>query len=150
MTLSIQPVTEENWRQIAALSLEEDQQINIESNQWSLLEAAYDNSLHWQPLALYQQQQVVGFAMIGAKDLGANSLWLDRLMIAADFQGQGLGKRFLAALLTYIQETQQVATVYLSIHTGNQVAAHLYTSMGFRDCHQQDPANGEWIYRYDY
>ena len=150
MALFIKEVTEENWRAIAALAVSEGQQVNIESNHQSLLEAAYDTSLHWQPLGLYRDQALVGFAMIGAENQTEKSIWLDRLMIDHRYQGQGLGRQFLQELLTYINTTRSITTVYLSIHQGNDVAARLYESIGFKDLHKTDPANREWIYMYSY
>lgn len=65
MGLLIKDVDESNWRDIVALSVSKDQEAFIETNGQSLLEAAYDVSLNWQPLALYDDRQLIGFSMIG-------------------------------------------------------------------------------------
>ena len=51
MTVRIEEVSQSTWRTIAALKVSESQHTFIEDNTTSLLEAAYDTSLHWVPLA---------------------------------------------------------------------------------------------------
>ena len=49
MTVRIEEVSQSTWRTIAALKVSESQHTFIEDNTTSLLEAAYDTSLHWVP-----------------------------------------------------------------------------------------------------
>lgn len=146
MEYLIKDVNEENWREVAALQVAPGQGSLIETNAESLLEAAYDRSFAWRPLALYRGNDLVGFAMIGAQDKKAQTLWLDRLMIAQAFQHQGLGRIFLQKLIAYIREHYQVTGIYLSLHEENTPAAALYLSEGFQDLKRYDPANGEAMY----
>lgn len=146
MEYLIKEVIEENWQAVAALQVAPEQGSLIETNAESLLEAAYDRSLDWQPLALYRDSELVGFAMIGAHDKKAQTLWLGRLMIAQPFQHQGLGRIFLRKLIAYIREHYQVTGIYLSLHEENTAAAALYLSEGFQDLKRYDPANGEAVY----
>lgn len=46
MTVRIEEVSQSTWRTIAALKVSESQHTFIEDNTTSLLEAAYDTSLH--------------------------------------------------------------------------------------------------------
>ena len=86
MTVRIEEVSQSTWRTIAALKVSESQRTFIEDNTTSLLEAAYDTSLHWVPLALYKEETIVGFAMVGAYNEQEQSIWLDRLMIDQHWQ----------------------------------------------------------------
>lgn len=147
MTLQIKEVDETNWREIVALSVAENQKNFIESNAQSLLEAAYDVSLHWRPLALYHQTRIVGFAMIGAKQ--GKEMWLDRLMIDEKFQGTGYGSLFVPLLLNFMKEHYGVNRIYLSVHDENEKIIPYYRRFGFIDSQQYDPENGERILYFD-
>ncbi|EOH88663.1 GNAT family N-acetyltransferase [Enterococcus pallens] len=148
MDLVIQPVNEKNWRQVVQLQVQPTQQDFIESNAQSLLEAAYDYSLHWHPLALYDADSLVGFAMIGA--LQEKSMWLDRVMIDQQFQGHGYGRQFIPLLLDYMQKTYDVERVYLSAHEENEKIFAYYEKLGFIDSKKHDSANGERIMYYKF
>ncbi len=83
-----------------------------------LLEAAYDVSLNWQPLALYDDRQLIGFSMIGAKQ--DKSMWLDRLMIDAKFQGKHYRTLFIPLLIDFMKEQYEIERIYLSVHEENE------------------------------
>lgn len=140
---SIKAVEESNWREVVALSVSEDQYEFIESNAQSLLEAAYDSTLEWHPLALYYKTKIVGFAMIGAKE--GTEMWLDRFMIGAEFQGQGYGSLFMPLLIDYMKQHYRITRIYLSVHDENEKIIPYYQRFGFIDSRQYDPANGERI-----
>ncbi|MGG5331825.1 GNAT family N-acetyltransferase [Enterococcus sp. AZ163] len=148
MNLFLQPVNEKNWRQVVQLKVHSKQANFIESNAQSLLEAAYDYSLHWHPLALYDENTLVGFAMIGA--LHEESMWLDRIMIDQQFQGKSYGKHFIPLLLEHMQQTFPVHRVYLSAHEENEKIFAYYQKLGFIDSNEHDPANGERIMYYNF
>lgn len=143
MSLLIKDVEEANWREVAALFVSEDQTDFIESNGQSLLEAAYDVSLQWRPLALYDEAQLIGFSMIGAKR--GEAMWLDRLMIDARFQGKGYGGRFMPLLIDYMKEHYSIKRIYLSAHEENEKIFAYYQRFGFIDSQKHDPKNGERI-----
>lgn len=143
MGLFIKDVDESNWREIAALSVSKDQEAFIETNGQSLLEAAYDVSLNWQPLALYDDRQLIGFSMIGAKQ--DKSMWLDRLMIDAKFQGKHYGTLFIPLLIDFMKEQYEIDRIYLSVHEENEKIIPYYQRFGFIDSQRHDPENGERV-----
>lgn len=144
--LKIHPVNQTNWREVAALTVAPQQSHFIESNQQSLLEAAYDHSLMWRPLALFNGDIAVGFAMVGAYDAVKHSVWLDRFMLHYHFQGKVLGSSFLKLLTTFLFSEFPVSKILLSLHEENSNAAALYRQHGFQDSGRYDPENGERIY----
>lgn len=148
MTVRIEEVSQSTWRTIAALKVSESQHTFIEDNTTSLLEAAYDTSLHWVPLALYKEETIVGFAMVGAYNEQEQSIWLDRLMIDQHWQKLGLGKKFMPLLLDYLFCHCTVEKIYLSAHKENKTIFSFYTAFGFRHTHHIDPENGELIMVY--
>lgn len=143
MGLVIKDVNESNWREIIALSVSKEQEAFIETNGQSLLEAAYDVSLQWRPLALYDDGQLVGFSMIGAKQ--DKSMWLDRLMIDAQFQGKNYGTLFIPLLIDFMKEQYEIKRIYLSVHEENERTIPYYQRFGFVDSQEYDPENGELV-----
>ncbi len=150
MTLTIIPVTQENWRQVIKLQVSKKQKHFIESNATSLLEAAYDKSYSWQPFALMTDEKTVGFAMIGAYDQLQKYIWLDRFMIDQDFQSKGYGRYFLEKLLVFIKLTWSVEMVVLSTHQQNKAAISFYEQNGFVNTTRLDEENGELMMTYTY
>ncbi|GCF95570.1 diamine N-acetyltransferase [Enterococcus florum] len=148
MSLLIKDVDETNWRKIVALSVSKNQQDFIESNAQSLLEAAYDVSLQWRPLALYDDAQLVGFSMVGAKR--GKEMWLDRIMIGTDFQGKGYGTKFISLLMDFMKEHYGINRIYLSVHDKNKKIIPYYQRFGFIDSQRYDPANGERLMYFDF
>jgi len=146
MRYQLKPITQDNWREAANLSVAENQKNLIEENRDSLLEAAYDRSLQWTPIGLYVDYKMVGFAMIGAENTTERSIWFDRFMIDYRHQKQGYGHALFRAVLNYLKDHyRQVDTIYLSVHKENVKAFPFYESFGFVQLNEEDPQNGELI-----
>lgn len=130
-TLNIAPVTDANYHAVSALQVAPSQRAFIEPNEQSLTEVSSAPQFEWHPLALLQDDVVVGFAMIGAYNAEQGYIWLDRFMIDVHFQHQGLGKLFLPKLCNWITNHWPVRDIVLSYDQTNQVAARLYAEHGF-------------------
>jgi diamine N-acetyltransferase len=132
MNIGIIEVTEKNKQEILALRIGDAQRSFVESNEQSLKDAQEYKS--FRPVGLYRDGELVGFAMYGyfqneGKD---GRVWLDRYLIDERFQGQGLGKIMLDALLVHLVEVYNCKEIYLSVYGKNLVAIHLYEKFGFR------------------
>ena len=101
----------------------------------------------WRPVAVEREGAVVGFAMYGyfAMYAPAGRVWLDRLLIDARWQGQGLGRAALRLLLHRLRREYGARDVYLSVVEGNAAAARLYESVGFVRTQEKD-TGGETVY----
>ncbi|MBC1500434.1 GNAT family N-acetyltransferase [Listeria weihenstephanensis] len=144
MNLRIERVDQTNWRQVTALSVSLNQKNFIESNTYSILEAHY--IADWYPVGLYSDDSLVGFAMYGCYE--NNSVWLDRLMIDQNYQGQGFGERFLKYLIEHLKNNFKIKNILLSFTPSNQVAKIFYEKKGFSNTNEIDE-NGELIYSYN-
>ncbi|EHN58943.1 GNAT family N-acetyltransferase [Oenococcus kitaharae] len=131
MELRIEPVTHDNFRAVMALTVSPSQCSYIEPNAKSLAEGQYDPQFDWHPFALTRDGTVVGFAMIGAFNASKKYIWLDRFMIDANQQHQGLGAQFLVLLKAFIPAHWPVQDIVLSYSADNLVARQLYLSQGF-------------------
>lgn len=141
-------ITSKNWRLVSKLQVDDHQQLHIETNEQSLLEAAYDTQYNWFPNAIVVNQQYIGFTMFGDYNTNDGSIWLDRLMIDQNFQGQGYGKAALDYLLKYLKQNFSITKIYLSVHETNKQAIQLYQSFGFVNTLNIDPTNKELIFIY--
>ena len=78
---------------------------------------------------LQRDNRIVGYGLISVDRDTAHLL---NLCIRPDFHGRGWGRRLLVHLLDQAS-SQGANTVYLEVRPTNQVALHLYYSLGFRE-----------------
>lgn len=143
MKYQLKPVTRENWKQVAHLTVAPHQTHLIETNWDSLLEATYVKEHDWLPIALYVDGQLVGFSMIGSSDKDKHSIWLDRFMIDQQYQNRGYGHALFKTVLNYLLQQHKAKKVYLRVHPENKKAYPFYESFGFTLLNDFNPVNGE-------
>ncbi len=95
MDVTLREVDASNWRKCATLEVKEEQRNFVRSVGFYLALCHYGGV--WHPLAIYQGDEVVGFVMWAVDS--DNSGWIGGLIIAAPFQGCGLGRAAVEALL---------------------------------------------------
>ncbi|WP_434301913.1 GNAT family N-acetyltransferase [Clostridium botulinum] len=141
MNLHLEEVTIKNWRSIAALKVNENQQNFIESNAYSLTEWKFVPDFH--PKAIYDNNKLIGFAMYGYFEKETR-LWLDRFMIDYKYQNKGYGKSSLELLISVMINEYKCNKIYLSTFKDNIGAIKLYEKFGFEFNGEFDE-NGELI-----
>jgi diamine N-acetyltransferase len=138
MTISLRPITIDNWRAVYDLTktLSAEQQKFVAPNGYSMLEALYDPDQRTRPRAVYADIEgtdtLVGFVMT-YYDAEYDEHWIDRLMVAGDYQGKGYGRAALAQTLDYFRTLPECKAVHISFEPENTPARALYASMGFLD-----------------
>lgn len=145
MTLSIQPCDLSNRDEIINLSVFDSQKNFIETNADSLKEA--DEFNFWRPCGLYDDRKLIGFAMYG-KIPDDETVWLDRFMIAKEFQKLGYGKKIIPLILKKIIDEYHCDKIYMSYTPQNIVMASYCRQFGFEETGEIDP-NGEIIMSLD-
>lgn len=146
MKLHLKPVTTTNRKEIETLSLYPYQIGYIESVKDCLLEASY--SKEWRTAGIYDNDTLVGFVMYGYfKKEG--QVWLDRILIDKQYQGQGYGKHAIGLLLDLLYQEYHQDKIYLSVYEANKAAIQLYQNMGFHFNGLED-TKGEKIMVYDF
>lgn len=78
---------------------------------------------------LERNDQVDGYCIM---QVGAGESHVLNLCVRVDAQSQGLGRRLLSRLLEVARE-HGADTILLEVRPTNQVARHLYTTMGFNE-----------------
>jgi diamine N-acetyltransferase len=120
------PVDATNRASCLALRVHRTQHTLIASNEKSLQQAAQNPQLVTR--ALVVADRVVGFAMFQKRADGSAYIW--RVMVDAEHQGRGLGRRLLELLLEELGAAG-LRPVFISHRPENRVAAKLFESMGF-------------------
>jgi diamine N-acetyltransferase len=128
MTVSLRPITTENWRDVVRLKTTEVQKDYVASNVYSIAQSKIEPECV--PLAIYADESVVGFAMY-ALDQDDGNYWIYRLMIDAYHQGQGHGRAALRELVSLLREFPGCDKIMISVVPENEVAFELYRSEGF-------------------
>ncbi|WP_211749863.1 GNAT family N-acetyltransferase [Paenibacillus sp. Marseille-Q4541] len=131
MNISLREVTEDNKKDILQIQVKEAQSGYIETVEDCLAEAAVCRM--YKPVGLYLGELLVGFAMYGffPEEGKQGRAWMDRLVIDASYQGQGLGTVMLEALIEKLISEYDCEQVYLSVYEDNVVAIRMYEKAGF-------------------
>ena len=148
--MELRKIDLQNVWKIVHLSVSDEQKDFVATNAESLIEAyaAIQSGEVALPFALYDREIPVGFVMIGYDSLGEENepsvakgnycLW--RFMIDAAYQGRGLGKAAMEAVLAYIRTFPcgQADACWLSYEPENIVAKALYHKFGVRENGEKD------------
>ena len=145
MNISLRPITRDNFEECCNLEVTETQQEFVASNTYSLAESKFFPE--FVPLAIYNEDVIVGFLMYGRDDLDGELVWmLLRFMIDYRFQGKGYGRAALQLFIDYIRSKTGCRVLYTSIIPGNNIAQNLYSSLGFEE--RGDLEDGELVLRF--
>src|SRR5215216_6118171 len=138
MSLSIQPLTIHNWRDLSHLKVREDQKNFVAPNVYSIAESqfGYDHpeDRHWDmaPYGIYDDDEPVGFLMIGYNFFHTRTQgFIIRLMVDEKYQGNGYGKFGLYWILDHFRKDEHIQRIGISYEPDNEVARTLYASLGF-------------------
>ena len=149
--LRLEKINGKNVWEILKLSVSEEQKNFVARNEISIIEAytAITANGHAFPFGIYDDDQPVGFLMIGfdADDYwddapaiakGNYNLW--RLMIDKNFQGKGFGKEAVKLALEFIHTFPcgKADYCWLSYEPENEAARRLYQSFGFKETGDRD------------
>jgi diamine N-acetyltransferase len=143
--IQFKDITNKNIWKVCALEPFEEQKDFVAENIQSLAEAyATRNEGHYAlPLAVYNDDDLIGFVMIGKGTVGNEnesdlikenySLW--RLMIDKKYQGRGLGKQTIDAAMDLIRAFPfgPAEKVWLSYEPENVHARDIYRKYGFTE-----------------
>lgn len=135
--LSLQEITEENWRAALRLSVRPDQQRFV-SDYAPIVALALAKAylrlggMTWAPYAVYHDAEMVGFVALAFQPSSRNDYWIFHLFIDQRYQGRGYGKVALQRLIERVKrEHPSCQILQLTLHPENHSAQRLYTAAGF-------------------
>jgi diamine N-acetyltransferase len=139
MSVSLREITKDNYRKAFGLKVAAGQEGFVAANVWSIAQSKFHPT--WEPLAIYDDDEMVGFLMHGADEDG--SRWIIRLMTDAAQQGKGYGRAAMIQILATLQAIPGCTGVGISYEPTNTVAQKLYASLGFIETGEVD--DGETV-----
>ncbi len=133
-TISLQPITVDNWKACISLRLQESQQHFLPSNLYSIAEAQFYPDAYPRAIA-DQDQHVIGFVLYG-KEIRTGKWKIFRFMIDRDHQGHGYGYTAMQAVIAEMASQPDCDEILISYRRDNERARRLYGGLGFIE--QQD------------
>lgn len=136
MSVTLQPVTAENWRALIKLKVKEDQANFVASNLYSIAESQFrfEEEGYWDfyPFGAYAGDEPVGFVMY-CLNFGHSRFqaFIVRLMVDEKFQGKGYGREIMQQVLDVFRANDRVEVAGISYEPHNETARKLYASLGF-------------------
>ena len=128
--IRLEEITRENIDDVLSLKVDESQSSYVSSNGDSLAQA-YVYSKTAFPFAVYEDNTMVGFIMMGYyEEKSYYTLW--KFMIDTRYQNKGYGRKALELGIQYLKDRFDVSEIYTGVVPGNVVAKKLYESVGFK------------------
>ena len=136
----IRPVTKDNWKELVALKVRDDQKHFVASNLYSIAESQFGETIpgegHWDmfPYGMYDEGTPVGFLMLSYNyEFARFQGFILRLMVDDAHQGKGYGKFGMNWMLEKYRADERVRVVGISYEPNNEVARTLYANLGFQE-----------------
>ncbi len=141
MDISLCPITADNWLECAMLKLEPGEEQFIAPNIWGIAERQFASELMTR--AVYHDNMMIGFVMYyyrhrpdSADPVMGHTWQIVRFMIAVEYRRKGLGRAAMRTIIEAIRlapDRHGCDVLMLSYRPGNDAAARLYASLGFKD-----------------
>jgi len=126
--VNLKPITLDNFWDVVSLKVGKDQNF-VASNAISIAQSKVDPSLI--PLAIYDDQTLVGFLMYGI-DPDDGNYWIVRLMVDEKYQRNGFGKKAMEIIIDKIKEDKTHNKLVISTNPENIIGLNLYKKLGFK------------------
>ena len=127
--VELREITKDNLEQVLALHILESQKDFVSSTAHSLAQAwVYKDTAF--PFAVYADDEIVGFVMLGYyEERSQYTLW--KFLIDEKHQHKGYGRKALKLAIQYLIDQFNVTEIFTGVAYGNDVAEALYRSVGF-------------------
>src|SRR6185437_9056222 len=130
MPVTLRALTRDNWQECIALTVGEDQEGWVAPNVYSLAQAKFEPERV--PLAIYDDDTMVGFVMYNDRPRPDGTFRLSRLMVDRRYQRRGYGRAASELVIQRLRAVPNCQEVFLDYARDNVAAAHLYGSLGFQ------------------
>lgn len=128
MLVTLREITAANLKEVLALDVAPGQEEMVAPNAVSIAEAHFEPKAWFR--AIYSDETAVGFVML-LDDSDKEFYYLWRMMIAADQQGKGYGRRALDLLVDYVRERPGASELKVSCVPGEGGPQAFYEGYGF-------------------
>lgn len=140
--VTLRKVTKETVRKVIDLEVAESQSGFVAPNAISIAEAYFEPKAWFR--AIYADDEPVGFLML-YDDPDTPRYYLWRMMVDAEHQGNGYGRRAMELLIEYVRGRPGAAEIVLSYVPGEGTPQPFYEKLGFVDTGEE--RHGEMLMR---
>lgn len=135
MNISLRDITQENWLECIFLTTNKSGNPTVceefvASNALSIAQSKIQNG--WITKAIYNDEQMVGFAMYGFCE-EENFYEICRIMIDNKHQGKGYGTIALKKIIDELSSVDECKEIFLSFDPENNIGKYLYEKLNFKD-----------------
>ena len=128
--IKLEEITADNLEDVLKLKVSKNQENFVSTTAYSLAQAyVYQENAY--PFAIYADDTLVGFIMFGFYEL-RNQYTLWKFLIDEKYQNKGYGKIALLLGIEYMKKQHDIKEMYTGVAIDNNVAEHLYQSIGFQ------------------
>ena len=140
--VTLREITAETMRAVCDLDVRPDQRDYVAPNTFSIAQAYFEPKAWFR--AVYAGETPVGFVMLhDDPEQGKYFLW--RLMIDAEHQGKGFGRRALDLVVEHVRERPGAHELLSSYQRGGEGPGGFYRAYGFLET--GEIAHGEVVIR---
>ena len=126
-------ITEENWMDVARLSVAEDQRAFLDSPVGILARGYVYRASNARVIGIADDQTMVGVALVRDLDEEPACYDLQQFMIDRQFQHKGYGSKALSLILAMLQQEGKYTCVEVCVHKSDTPALRMYEKAGFQD-----------------
>ncbi|WJM10576.1 GNAT family N-acetyltransferase [Paenibacillus sp. PK1-4R] len=129
--IHIKRVSVDNWYACTQLNVTEEQKKSFPAPvvYWIAESKVVTD---FQPMAIYFDSDLVGFAVYSDKPDHEDNYWLLALMVDIKYQGRGYGREALRKLIDLMKELLNCKSIMIGHRPENRIAGNLYESLGFQ------------------
>lgn len=136
--IRLEPVTEENWLEVARLSVSEEQQNFLDKPLGILARGYVYRACNARVFAIADDGETVGVALVRDLDEEPACYDLQQFMIDRRFQSKGYGAQALRLILAALRDEGKYACVEVCVNKRDDAALRLFGKAGFADTGYMD------------
>ncbi|MEN6594502.1 MAG: GNAT family N-acetyltransferase [Clostridiaceae bacterium] len=126
-------ITEDNWQDVARLSVEENQRAFLDSSVGILARGYVYRASNARVIGIADDQTMIGVALVRDLDEEPACYDLQQFMIDRQFQHKGYGCQALSLILAMLQQEGKYACVEVCVHKSDTPALRMYEKAEFQD-----------------
>ena len=126
-------VTEENWLDIARLSVSEEQQAFLDRPIGIIARGYVYRSCNARVIGIAENDEIIGVALVRDLDEEPACYDLQQFMIDKRFQNRGCGTEALTQIIELLKKEGKYGCVEVCVNKADTPALRLYEKVGFID-----------------
>lgn len=126
-------ITEENWMDVARLSVADDQRAFLGSPVDILARGYVYRASNARVFGIADDETMVGVALVRDLDEEPACYDFQQFMIDRRFQQKGYGYQALLLILAQLRQEAKYSCVEVCVHRADSPALHMYAKAGFTD-----------------